>query len=71
MILISLNSERLDKIDSFDADLLISIHANSIGYSTDPKKVSGTSTYYKHICYRPLSVAIYKRMLELGLRAVW
>ena len=62
-----LNSERLDRVDSFDADLLISIHANSIGYSTDPKKVSGTSTYYKHICYRPLSVAIYKRMLELGL----
>ncbi|MCW8848409.1 MAG: N-acetylmuramoyl-L-alanine amidase, partial [Melioribacteraceae bacterium] len=62
-----LNSERLDRVDSFDADLLISIHANSIGYSTDPKRVSGTSTYYKHICYRPLSVAIYRRMLELGL----
>lgn len=61
------NSERLDKIDSFNADLLISIHANSIGLSTDPKKVSGTSTYYKHICYRPLSISIYKRMLELEL----
>ena len=63
----SLNNERLDKIDSFNADLLISIHGNSIGYSTDPKKVSGTSTYYKHICYRPISMAIYKRMLELEL----
>ena len=64
----SLNSERLKKIKSFDADILISIHANSIGYSTDPQRVMGTSTYYKHICYRPLSVAIYKRMLELDLK---
>ncbi|MCB9260716.1 MAG: N-acetylmuramoyl-L-alanine amidase [Ignavibacteriales bacterium] len=63
----SLNSERLKKIDSFDGDILISIHANSIGYASDPLRTSGTSTYYKHICYRPLSVAIYKRMLELGL----
>lgn len=64
----STNNDRLKKINSSNADILISIHANSIGYSTDPKKVSGTSTYYKHICYRPLSVAIYKRMLELELK---
>lgn len=64
----SLNSERLRKIRSFNADILISIHANSIGYSTNPKRVSGTSTYYKHICYRPISLAIYKRMLELDLK---
>lgn len=63
-----LNSERINKIKSFDADLLISIHANSIGYSTDPKRVSGTSTYYKHICYRSLSLQIYKRLLELDLK---
>ena len=65
----SRNSERLNKIDSFDADILISIHANSIGYSTNPKRVSGTSTYYKHIAFRSLSLAIYKRMLELELNA--
>jgi N-acetylmuramoyl-L-alanine amidase len=63
-----LNSKRINKIESFDADLLISIHANSIGYSTDPKRVSGTSTYYKHICYRSLSLQIYKRLLELDLK---
>ncbi|MCB9250333.1 MAG: N-acetylmuramoyl-L-alanine amidase [Ignavibacteriales bacterium] len=63
----SKNSERLQNINSSNADILISIHANSIGYTSDPVKVSGTSTYYKHIAYRPLSVAIYKRMLELGL----
>jgi N-acetylmuramoyl-L-alanine amidase len=65
----SKNSERLDKIESFDADILISIHANSIGLSTDPKRVSGTSTYYKHIAFRSLSLAIYKRMLELELNS--
>lgn len=64
----SLNSKRLRKIKSFNADILISIHANSIGYSTNPKRVSGTSTYYKHICYRPISLAVYKRMLELDLK---
>ncbi|MCB9207461.1 MAG: N-acetylmuramoyl-L-alanine amidase [Ignavibacteriales bacterium] len=63
----SKNSERLQNINSSNADILISIHANSIGYTSDPVKVSGTSTYYKHIAYRPLSVAIYQRMLELGL----
>jgi N-acetylmuramoyl-L-alanine amidase len=64
----SLNGKRLKSITSSNSDILISIHANSIGYSTDPRKVSGTSTYYKHICYRSLSVAIYKRMLELELK---
>lgn len=63
----SQNSERLQKVFSFNADILISIHANSIAYNADPVKISGTSTYYKHIAFRPVSVKIYERMLELGL----
>ncbi|MFZ1288961.1 MAG: N-acetylmuramoyl-L-alanine amidase [Melioribacteraceae bacterium] len=63
----TLNSERLKKIFSFNSDMLISIHANSIGYNADPVKISGTSTYYKYIAFRPLSLKIYERMLELGL----
>jgi N-acetylmuramoyl-L-alanine amidase len=63
----SKNSERLKNIIESSADILISIHANSIGYTGDPVKISGTSTYYKYICFRPLSLALYKRMLELGL----
>ena len=47
-----------------DPDLLVSIHLNS---SDDPIHVSGTSTYYRYIGFRPLSVAILKRMLALGL----
>ncbi len=61
------NSVRLKKAIDEEPDLLISIHANSIGYSSDPTKIMGTSTYYKHIAYRPLSVAIFKEMLKLGL----
>ena len=64
----SSNNSRVNTVNSFNADLLVSIHANSIGYSTDPKRVSGTSTYYKHICYKSLSLSIYKKMLELELK---
>ncbi len=64
----SKNSERLRKVMDSGADFLISIHANSVGMATDPVRASGTSTYYKHVCFRPLSHFIYKRMLELGLK---
>lgn len=44
-------------------DLLISIHNNA---ASNPG-VKGTSTYYRYIGFRPLSVAVLDRMLELGL----
>lgn len=47
-----------------DPDLLVSIHLNS---SADPIHVSGTSTYYRYIGFRPLSQAILKHMEALGL----
>ena len=43
---------------------MISIHLNS---SADPIHIEGTSTYYRYIGFRPLSLAIYKRMTALGL----
>ena len=46
-------------------DLLISIHLNS---SSDPIRVTGTSSFYRHIGFKGLSNAIHKRMLELGLK---
>lgn len=46
-------------------DLLVSVHLNS---SADPINVTGTSTYYRYVGFRNLSHAIYKRMLELGLK---
>lgn len=44
-------------------DLLISIHLNS----SDIDSVSGVSTYYRYIGFRPLSQAILKSMVQAGL----
>ncbi|UYQ92484.1 N-acetylmuramoyl-L-alanine amidase [Chitinophaga horti] len=59
------NTYRITSNRAKDPDLLVSIHLNSAG---NPIDISGTSTFYKHIGFRPLSLAIYKRMLELGLK---
>lgn len=42
-----------------DIDLMVSIHCNAGGTAR------GTSTYYKHIQYRPLAESILKRLLEI------
>jgi N-acetylmuramoyl-L-alanine amidase len=59
------NKERLLFFNKKKADVVLSIHMNSADNSVD---VKGTSTYYKHIGYRPLTQFIYKRILELGLK---
>jgi N-acetylmuramoyl-L-alanine amidase len=46
-------------------DLLLSVHLNS---SDDPLGTSGVSTYYRYPGVRNLSLDIYKRILELGLK---
>jgi N-acetylmuramoyl-L-alanine amidase len=46
-------------------DLLISVHLNS---SDDPLHTGGVSTYYRYPGFRNLSLDIYKRILELGLK---
>jgi N-acetylmuramoyl-L-alanine amidase len=56
--------QRTHFLQMADPDLLVSIHLNSSG---DPIHVSGTSTYYRYIGFRPLSRAILKHMLALGL----
>ena len=45
-------------------DLLISIHNNA----SDNLTVGGTSTYYRYIGFKPLTVSILNRLLELGLK---
>ncbi|MGC9093426.1 MAG: N-acetylmuramoyl-L-alanine amidase [Bacteroidota bacterium] len=62
-----LMSDRLKKILQSDADILISIHANSVGFSSNPEESKGVSTYYKYICYRPLSTAILTEILKTGI----
>lgn len=56
-------TERIGMLRSEAPDLLISIHLNSSGRDS----IKGTSTYYRYIGFRPLTQAILKRMLELGL----
>jgi N-acetylmuramoyl-L-alanine amidase len=63
----STTGERAKTIIASEADLLISIHSNSIGNTTDPEATKGVSTYYRHQCFRPLSQAIYARVLKTGL----
>jgi len=46
-----------------EPDFLVSIHLNS----SSRDSISGVSTYYRYIGFRPLSQAILKRMLELNL----
>jgi N-acetylmuramoyl-L-alanine amidase len=56
--------ERIAMLKTYDPQLLVSIHLNSASSDT----VQGTSTYYRYIGFRPLSVAILDRMLTLGLK---
>ena len=56
--------ERIAMLKQFDPHLLISIHLNSASNDS----IQGTSTYYRYIGFRPLSMAILERMLSLGLQ---
>jgi N-acetylmuramoyl-L-alanine amidase len=56
--------ERIAMLKAYDPHLLVSIHLNSAGSDT----IQGTSTYYRYIGFRSLSVAILDRMLTLGLK---
>jgi N-acetylmuramoyl-L-alanine amidase len=55
--------ERIQFLNQQQPDLLISIHLNSASKDS----ISGVSTYYRYIGFRPLSEAILKSMLQLGL----
>ncbi|MBL0883139.1 MAG: N-acetylmuramoyl-L-alanine amidase [Chitinophagaceae bacterium] len=57
------NKDRILWLQEQNPDVLISLHLNSSANTN----VSGTSTYYKHIGFRPLTHTILKRMLELKL----
>ena len=56
--------QRLDFLSRQMPDILISIHNNASTNSS----IKGTSTYYRHIGFRPLSTAILKQLLDLGLQ---
>lgn len=56
--------ERIEFLKQQCPDMLISIHLNS----SDVDTVQGVSTYYRYIGFRPLSMAILHRMLDLNLK---
>ncbi|HET7117987.1 MAG TPA: N-acetylmuramoyl-L-alanine amidase [Hanamia sp.] len=55
--------ERIQFLNLQNPDLLVSIHLNDASEDS----ISGVSTYYRYIGFRPLSQAILKSMLQLGL----
>ncbi|MBC7887917.1 MAG: N-acetylmuramoyl-L-alanine amidase [Ferruginibacter sp.] len=59
------NKERILFYRDSLPDLLLSIHLNS---SEDPIRVGGTGTFYRYVGFKNLSLNIYRRILELGLR---
>ncbi len=59
------NKERILMYRDNTPDLLISFHLNS---SSDPIRVSGTSVFYRYEGFKPFGNAIYKRLLETGLK---
>lgn len=59
--------ERRETILNHEADIWISMHANSIGMGSNPLAISGTSTYYRHPYQHDISKAVLKRLLDLGL----
>lgn len=56
--------ERMTMLKAWNPDILISIHLNSSSVDT----VSGTSTYYRYIGFRPLTTSILTQMLTLKLK---
>jgi N-acetylmuramoyl-L-alanine amidase len=59
------NKQRILFYRDSTPDLLVSVHLNS---SNDPIRSGGTSTYYRYIGFRNLSLDIYNEMLQLGLK---
>jgi N-acetylmuramoyl-L-alanine amidase len=56
--------ERVLAVRQANPNFLISIHLNSSAKDS----ISGVSTYYRYIGFRPLTQAILKNMLQLGLK---
>ncbi len=56
--------ERIHFLEQNNPDMLISIHLNS----SSNDSVSGTSTYYRYVGFRPLSQAILTHLLQTGLK---
>jgi len=59
--------DRWDTVVNSGAQMLVSIHCNSTGETSDPEAVKGASTYYRYLGYQTLANVMYEKMLQLGL----
>ena len=57
------NGDRVLLLRRRNPDVLVSIHVNSAGSAS----AHGTSTFYRYVAFRPLSVALYEQMRGTGL----
>jgi len=57
------NGDRVLLLRRLNPDLLVSIHVNSSGSAS----AHGTSTFYRYVAFRPLSLALYEQMRRTGL----
>jgi len=57
-----------EKVEASDADLLVSIHANSGGSANGYLGANGVSTYYHNPFWGDLARVVYKKLLELPLQ---
>lgn len=57
-------AERAARVMASDAQMFISLHANSVDTTRGVLRVQGASTYYRHAHQRELAAAIQRRMLE-------
>ena len=57
--------ERARRVTASEAQLFISVHANSADTTQGFLRAAGTSTYYKHPTGRDLAAAVQRRVLEL------
>ncbi len=58
---------RADIAREHNAHMLIWMHNNSIGSTSDPELVKGASTYYTHVQGMPFALYVYPELLDLGL----
>lgn len=61
-------TDRAENIIASNARILVSIHCNSVGYSSDPEKAYGTGTFYRFVGFQPLANIMMDKMIDLGLR---
>jgi N-acetylmuramoyl-L-alanine amidase len=62
----SLSSKR-DTVEASDADLHVSIHANSAGSRGGYLRVGGTSTFYNNPFWAKFAEMVYLQLLQLDL----